>query len=82
VDVDILKPDMGYLSVIERPSAGLSNPTTKGHSPATSPSSSRQTLSAPASRDGSPVLAVAAYSEPLSEGEDDDDDEYRPKITS
>jgi hypothetical protein len=78
VDVDILKPDMGYLSVIERPSAVLSNPTTKGHSLATTPSSSRRTLSPPASRGSSPALAVTAYSEPLSEGEDDDDVEYHP----
>ena len=78
MDVDILKPDMGYLSVMERPSAGLSNPTTKGHTPATTPSSSRRTLSPPASRGSSPALAVTAYSEPLSEGEDDDDVEYLP----
>ena len=78
VDVDILKPDMGYLSVMERPSAGLSNPTTKGPTPPTLPSS-RRTMSSPASRDSSPALAVAAYSEPLSEGEDDDGDvEYLP----
>ena len=78
VDVDILKPDMGYLSVIERPSAVLSNPSTKGHSPATTPSSSRRTLSPPASRGSSPILAGVGYSEPLSEGEDDDDVEYHP----
>jgi hypothetical protein len=77
VDVDILKPDMGYLSVIERPSV-LSNPSTKGPTPPTTLSSSRRTLSSPTSRDSSPVLAAAAYSEPLSEGEDDDDAEYLP----
>ena len=78
MDVDILKPDMGYLSVIERPSAVVSNPTTKGPTPPTTFSSSRRTMSSPTSRDSSPVLAVAAYSEPLSEGEDDDDVEYLP----
>lgn len=78
VDVDILKPDMGYLPVLERPSAALSNPSTKGPTPPTTLSSSGRTLSYPTSSDSSPVLAVAAYSEPLSEGEDDDDAEYLP----
>jgi len=76
VDVDILKPDIGYLSVIERPSAVLSNPSTKGPTPPTTLSSSRRTLSSHTSSDGSPV--VAPYSEPLSEGEDDDDAECLP----
>ena len=71
VDVDILKPDMGYLSVMERPSAVLSSPTTKGPTP---PTTSSQP--SPTSRDSSP--APAAYSEPLSEGEDDDDVEFLP----
>jgi hypothetical protein len=71
VDVDILKPDMGYLSVIERPSAGLSNPVTTS-------SSSRQTLSPPPSRGSSLALVSTAYFEPLSEGEDDDDVEFSP----
>jgi hypothetical protein len=71
VDVDILKPDMGYMSVMERPSAVLSNPTTKGPTP---PTTSSQP--SPTSRDSSP--APAAYSEPLSEGEDDDDVEFLP----
>lgn len=78
MDVDILKPDMGYLSVIERPSATLSNPPTKGHTPATTTPPSRRTLSPPASRGSSPALASVAYSEPLSEGEEDDDAEYHP----
>lgn len=77
VDVDILKPDTGYSPVMERPSATLSNISTKGPTPPTL-SSSRRTLSSPTSRDSSPVLAVAAYSEPLSEGEDDDDADYLP----
>lgn len=77
VDVDILKPDTGYLPVMERPSTVLSNPATKDPTPPTTVSS-RRTLSSPTSRDSSPALAVAAYSEPLSEGEDDDDAEYLP----
>jgi hypothetical protein len=76
VDVDILKPDIGYLSVIERPSAVLSNPSTKGPTPPTTLSSSRRTLSSHTSSNSSPV--VAPYSEPLSEGEDDDDAECLP----
>lgn len=79
VDVDILKPDMGYLSVIERPPAASSNLTTKSHclTTTTTTSSSRETLS-PASHDSSPALDAIVYSEPLSEGEDDDDVEYHP----
>lgn len=77
VDVDILKPDIGYLSVIERPSAFSNNPSPKGQTPATTPSSSRRTRSPSASRGSSPAPAVTAYSEPLSEGEDEDE-EYHP----
>ena len=68
---------MGYLSVMERPSPIVSNPSTKGPTPPTTFSSSRPTLSSPTSRDSSPVLPAAVYSEPLSEGEDDDE-EYLP----
>jgi len=71
VDVDIIKRDMGYLSVIERPSAVPNSPSTKGHSSSSSRRSS-------ASRGSSPASAVAVYSEPLSEGEEDDDAEYHP----
>ncbi|KAF9007573.1 VTC domain-containing protein [Cyathus striatus] len=55
LDVDILKPDTGYLSVIERPSG--------------SKSTSRQT---PSTESRSPDLPQ--YTEPLSEGEDDEGD--------
>jgi hypothetical protein len=78
VDVDILKPDMGYLPVKERPPAVLSNSTMKDPTPPTTVSSSGRTLSSATSRDSSPALAAATYSEPLSEGEDDDDVEYLP----
>lgn len=75
VDVDILKPDTGYLSVIERPSAFSSQPGS-AKSSSTPASSSRQTLSPPSSEGmGSPVIG---YTEPLSEGEEDDDQELRP----
>ncbi|KAF9560750.1 SPX-domain-containing protein [Agrocybe pediades] len=75
MDVDILKPDTGYLSVIERPSGFSSQPGSVkgGHTPA---SSSRQTLSPPSSEGmNSPVIG---YTEPLSEGEEDDDKELVP----
>lgn len=68
VDVDILKPDTGYLSVIERPSAfGLASRES------TTPSS-HQTQSPPSTSEsaGSPMDPV--YTEPLSEGEDDDEE--------
>jgi hypothetical protein len=55
VDVDILKPDTGYLSVIERPSTIVSKGT------------SRQSSS------GSHSPSTHSYTEPLSEGEEDDD---------
>ncbi len=53
MDVDILKPDTGYLSVIERPTAA-------------SKAGSRQTSS------GSHSPELHDYTEPLSEGEDED----------
>ncbi|KAJ2918482.1 hypothetical protein MD484_g1970, partial [Candolleomyces efflorescens] len=56
--VDILKPDTGYLSVIERPSTIVSPKT----------ATSRQASSAGSYSPDD----VASYTEPLSEGEDDD----------
>lgn len=55
MDVDILKPDTGYLSVIERPSTIVSKGT------------SRQSSA------GSHSPSTPSYTEPLSEGEEDDD---------
>ncbi|KDR78843.1 hypothetical protein GALMADRAFT_244468 [Galerina marginata CBS 339.88] len=70
MDVDILKPDTGYLSVIERPSGFSSQPSSgKGPTPA---SSSRQTFSPPSSGGSSSPVIEGVYTEPLSEGEDDD----------
>ncbi|TFK27790.1 SPX-domain-containing protein [Coprinopsis marcescibilis] len=60
MDVDILKPDSGYLSVIERPSTITTV-------------SSQGTLSHRESS-GSRSPDVASYTEPLSEGEDDEYD--------
>jgi len=68
VDVDILKPDTGYLSVIERPSTISVSPSTKGSPTA---SSSRQAYSP---REGTESPAMQVYSEPLSEGEEDDEE--------
>jgi len=72
VDVDILKPDTGYLSVIERPS-GPSSANSKTPSP---PSTSHSVHTSPPHSAGSssPVLRPTQYIEPLSEGEDEDAD--------
>ncbi|KAG6845478.1 hypothetical protein H0H87_008838 [Tephrocybe sp. NHM501043] len=62
VDTDILKPDTGYLTVIERPapsSGGPSRtPTEHQHSPTSTPDSEE---------------APTSYVEPVSEGEEEDD---------
>jgi len=61
VDVNILKPDTGYLSVIERP-----NPPSATYSP-------RSSRGHTTSSDGGSSPAPG-YTEPLSEGEDDEYD--------
>ncbi|TFK33216.1 VTC domain-containing protein [Crucibulum laeve] len=63
MDVDILKPDTGYLSVIERPT--------------TTTSSSKTTSRGPSSA-GSHSPEAPPYTEPLSEGEGDDDVDFTP----
>ncbi|KAF7312544.1 SPX domain-containing protein [Mycena indigotica] len=62
MDIDILKPDTGYLSVIERPP----------HTPSAGSSTKHSTggTRSPNSDD--------AYHEPLSEGEEDDDADRQP----
>lgn len=69
MDVDILKPDTGYLSVIERPSV-LSATTSKNTSP---PSQSSRT-SPPTSDGSNSPIVPPTYTEPLSEGEEEDAD--------
>ncbi|KAJ7227406.1 VTC domain-containing protein [Mycena pura] len=67
MDVDILKPDTGYLHVIERPV----------HTPSASTSSTKHSTGGsgtPATDDGT----TPAFSEPVSEGEDDDDEGREP----
>lgn len=76
MDVDIQKPDTGYLSVIERPSAISSHPTSKwsthaGPTPAKTPTASSMSGSGGTN---SPVAHVTQYTEPLSEGEEDEDE--------
>ncbi|KAJ7650015.1 VTC domain-containing protein [Roridomyces roridus] len=70
MDTDILKPDTGYLAVIERPSV------------ITSPGGSSSKTSSDHVKSGpqSPVSPTdeATYHEPLSEGEEDDDWELAP----
>ncbi|KAF8199713.1 VTC domain-containing protein [Pholiota molesta] len=70
MDVDILKPDTGYLSIIERPHYnGTQTISSKGPSQT---STSRTTLT-PTDGSASPGL-VAGYTEPLSEGEEEEQD--------
>ncbi|KAF9532468.1 VTC domain-containing protein [Crepidotus variabilis] len=71
MDVDILKPDTGYLSVIERPSAIYSNPSSNRSTQYGTPTKSPITSS---EGSNSPIALAAQYTEPLSEGEDDDDE--------
>jgi hypothetical protein len=60
VDTDILKPDTGYLTIIERPTQSTPGPSSKG-SPEHQPSSGSR----------SPPYTMD-YTEPVSEGEEDE----------
>ncbi|KAJ7455230.1 VTC domain-containing protein [Mycena galericulata] len=71
MDTDILKPDTGYLTIIERPSAMTS----------TAGSSSKNSSEHPTSGVHSPLFddeGAGMYHEPVSEGEDDDDADLVP----
>ena len=70
MDVDILKPDTGYLSVIERPSAISSS---KGSTHA-STTPAKTPMAPSRSGSGGSNSPVAQYTEPLSEGEEDEDE--------
>ena len=80
VDVDIQKPDTGYLSVIERPgqlSKSVSRQTSSGTQSPQSPQSpqSSQSPQSPQFSQSSPSPPeYTGYTEPLSEGEDEDMD--------
>ncbi|KIM40024.1 hypothetical protein M413DRAFT_446916 [Hebeloma cylindrosporum] len=75
MDVDILKPDTGYLSVIERPSTfGLSS-STRG---STETPSSQGTHSPASISESTDSRTEPVYTEPLSEGEEDDDEGFAP----
>ncbi|KAJ7707439.1 VTC domain-containing protein [Mycena rosella] len=73
MDTDILKPDTGYLTIIERPShiVSPSGSSTTKYSP-----------EYPTSGERSPVddddNTQSSYHEPVSEGEDDDDRDLAP----
>lgn len=62
MDTDILKPNTGYLTVIERPTASSSKTLSDHHSP----SGSRSTIDA------------GSYTEPVSEGEEDEEMDLAP----
>lgn len=68
MDVDILKPDTGYLSIIERPHYS-NNSSTRGHTPSTS----RDTFTPADSNESHSPVVGTGYMEPLSEGEDEDE---------
>lgn len=68
MDVDILKPDTGYLSIIERPHYS-NNSSTRGHTPSTS----RDTFTPADSNESHSPVVGTGYTEPLSEGEDEDE---------
>ena len=67
--MDILKPDTGYLSIIERPHYSNSS-STRGHTPS---STSRDTFSPADSNESHSPVVGTGYTEPLSEGEDEDE---------
>ncbi|KAK7033337.1 SPX domain-containing protein [Favolaschia claudopus] len=82
MDTDILKPDTGYLTVIERPShfTSASGSSTK-HSSA-SGSTKLHTPTSPTSGSHTPdddgAVGTGTYNEPVSEDEDDDDRDLLP----
>ncbi|KAJ6520921.1 VTC domain-containing protein [Mycena vulgaris] len=73
MDTDILKPDTGYLTIIERPS----------HIASASGSSTKHSSEQPTSGSRTPVdedddNTQSSYHEPVSEGEEDDDRDLAP----
>ena len=71
MDVSIVKEDTGYLSVIERPAPVSSKGSASGRRGSFSGGSRRNSLSGSGSHTPEPV---PSYTEPLSEGEEDDYD--------
>lgn len=74
VDVDIQKPDTGYLSVIERPPSHPSSKfsTQAGPTPLKTPTATSSISGSGGTN--SPITLVPHYTEPLSEGEEDEDE--------
>jgi len=72
VDTDILKPDTGYLTIIERPL----------HIGSTAGSSTKHSSEEPTSGSRTPLdedeNGLGSYHEPVSEGEEDDDRDLAP----
>ncbi|KAJ7158525.1 VTC domain-containing protein [Mycena filopes] len=73
MDTDILKPDTGYLTIIERPTniASASGSSTKN-------SSEHPTSGSRTPLDEDEEDSAGGYHEPVSEGEDDDDRDLAP----
>ncbi|KAF8206183.1 VTC domain-containing protein [Mycena galopus ATCC 62051] len=82
MDTDILKPDEGYLTIIERPShistaAGTSTKTSSAAGSSTK-HSSHPTTGNHTPDDDDDVVSPQTYHEPESEGEEDDDRDLLP----
>ncbi|KAJ7769035.1 VTC domain-containing protein [Mycena olivaceomarginata] len=82
LDTDILKPDTGYLAIIERPGqfSPAAGSSTKQSS--TTGSSTKHSSEDPTSGSRSPLdedaVGPQSYNEPQSEGEEDDDHDLLP----
>ncbi|KAJ7762011.1 VTC domain-containing protein, partial [Mycena maculata] len=72
MDTDILKPDTGYLTIIERPANAVSTAGSSTKASSEHPTSPTTGMHSPADDED------AAYHEPVSEGEEDDDRDLAP----
>ncbi|KAJ6532056.1 VTC domain-containing protein [Mycena capillaripes] len=79
MDTDILKPDSGYLTIIERPAHVSSASASASASGSSTKHSSEHPTSGSHTPDGDDEDgAPQSYNEPLSEGEEDDDRDLAP----
>ncbi|KAF7374657.1 SPX domain-containing protein [Mycena sanguinolenta] len=80
MDIDILKPDTGYLSIIERPShfSTAAGSSTKNSSATGSTKHSSHPTSGSHTPDDEDAISPQPYHEPESEGEEDDDRDLYP----
>ncbi|KAJ7679042.1 VTC domain-containing protein [Mycena polygramma] len=82
MDTDILKPDTGYLTIIERPahtsSASASGSSTKHSTEPPTSGSHTPDVDGEGEGEGEAEVAPGSYHEPVSEGEEDDDRDLAP----